>query len=274
MLGTIGTVCWCIQLVPQVYINWRRKKTDGLPGLMLLIWAICAVPFGVYAIAQNLNIPIQVQPQVFGVLSLFCWAQTLVYHDGWRLWTASLLATTLGACMGGVEVLLVLTLRPVYGRGVEWPISLIGVVAAVLLAMGLIPPYFELWKRRGRVVGIHFGFLTIDWMGAFFSLMSLIAQNSFDILGGVLYIICMLLELGIFASHFIWLWRTRDVRGEAKRAGKTYDEWTDQIYQDPSAAPATLGCSNPLPIKKLMQDDTTDTEKGEGAATQETDQGK
>ncbi len=31
---------------------------------------------------------------------------------------------------------------------------MVGVIAAVVLAAGLIPPYFEIWKRRGRVVGI------------------------------------------------------------------------------------------------------------------------
>ncbi len=38
------------------------------------------VPFGVYAIAQNFNIPIQVQPQIFMTLCLISWAQTLRYH--------------------------------------------------------------------------------------------------------------------------------------------------------------------------------------------------
>jgi hypothetical protein len=36
---------------------------------------------------------------------------------------------------------------------VTWPALLIGVIAAILLVLGLIPPYFELWKRDGRVVG-------------------------------------------------------------------------------------------------------------------------
>lgn len=31
---------------------------------------------------------------------------------------------------------------------------LTGVIAAILLGAGLLPPYFELWKRGGRVVGI------------------------------------------------------------------------------------------------------------------------
>lgn len=54
------------------------------------------------------------------------------------------------------------------------------------------------------MVGIDFGFLTIDWFGAFFSLMALgelmycaylkdklnnviVVQHTFDILGGVMY---------------------------------------------------------------------------------------
>lgn len=41
ILGTIGTVFWCIQLVPQIWYNWRQKKTDGLPGSMMFLWALC-----------------------------------------------------------------------------------------------------------------------------------------------------------------------------------------------------------------------------------------
>lgn len=69
--------------------------------------------------------------------------------------------------------MLVLVLRGPYRRGVSWPVTLIGVLAAVLLVIGFVPVPFELWKRRGRVVGIDLGFLTIDWFGAFFSLMAL-----------------------------------------------------------------------------------------------------
>ena len=41
----------------------------------------------------------------------------------------------------------------------------------------------------------------------------------------------MLLETGIFASQAIWLWRVRHVRREAKKAGKTYDEY---VAENPS----------------------------------------
>lgn len=40
-----------------------------------------------------------------------------------------------------------------YNKGVTWPDIVVGVIAAILLAAGLLPPYFELWKRDGRVIG-------------------------------------------------------------------------------------------------------------------------
>ena len=100
----------------------------------------------------------------------------------------------------------------------------VGVVAAILLAAGLLPPYFELWKRAGRVVGINFLFLTIDWLGAFFSLMGVVAQETFDPLGGCLFIVCLVIEGGIFVSHGLWLLRTRKIRAAAKAAGRDFDE--------------------------------------------------
>ena len=189
VLGTIGTVFWCIQLAPQIWFNWKQKRTDGLPGLMMFLWAISAVPFGVYAIIQNFAIPIQIQPQIFCILSLVSWAQILLYNNGYTAVKASVLATAVALVFGGAEVLLILTLRPLYDKGIEWPVMIVGVTAAILLAAGLLPPYFELWKRKGRVVGINFGFLTVDWLGAFFSLMGVVTQATFDPLGGCLFIV-------------------------------------------------------------------------------------
>jgi hypothetical protein len=46
VLGTIGTVLWCIQLIPQIWYNYRRKKTDGFPAAMMLLWASCTFEKG------------------------------------------------------------------------------------------------------------------------------------------------------------------------------------------------------------------------------------
>lgn len=111
VLGTIGTILWCVQLVPQIWTNWRTKSTDGLPGSMMFLWAICGVPFGAYSIIQNFNVPIQVQPQCFMGLCLVSWAQVLVYGRRWRAWTAALLGVAVAAACAGIEAALILTLR-------------------------------------------------------------------------------------------------------------------------------------------------------------------
>jgi uncharacterized protein with PQ loop repeat len=111
VLGTIGTILWCIQLVPQIWTNWHRKSTDGLPGSMMFLWAICGVPFGAYSIVQNFNVPIQVQPQCFMGLCLVSWAQVLVYGRGWRPWAAALMGVAVAAACAGIEAALILTLR-------------------------------------------------------------------------------------------------------------------------------------------------------------------
>jgi hypothetical protein len=56
----------------------------------------------------------------------------------------------------------------------------------------------------------------------------IVTQNTFDVLGGVLYILCVVLEGGIFASHLIWLFRTRMIRKEAKEQGRTFDDIAEE----------------------------------------------
>jgi hypothetical protein len=56
-------------------------------------------------------------------------------------------------------------------------------------------------------------------------------QNTFDILGGVLYILCVLMEGAIFLSHLIWLFRTREIRAQANAEGKTFDDIAEESRQ-------------------------------------------
>ncbi|KAI5856263.1 PQ loop repeat protein [Tricharina praecox] len=214
VLGLIGTICWCIQLIPQIVRNYRSKSTEGLPGSMMFLWGVSGVPFGVYALLQNLNIPLQVQPQIFMVLSLTAWGQCLHYSHSFSSLHAILLSSGLLAVLGGLEAVLVLFLPRSTAA-----LTTVGVVAAVLLAAGLLPPYREIVKRRGRVVGIDWVFLMVDWAGAFFSLMSLVAQEEFDVLAGVMYIACLCLESGIFACGVVWWVRHRGRKGDVDLEG-------------------------------------------------------
>ncbi|KAJ5084745.1 PQ loop repeat protein, partial [Penicillium alfredii] len=185
VLGTIGTVFWCIQLIPQVWYNWRQKKTEGLPAAMGLLWAACAVPMGVYLILQSIQ---YLQGSI-----------DLLRSSSDPGWTGS-------------------TFDP------DFKDILVGAVATVLLAAGLIPIYFELWKRQGRVIGLNWVFLSIDTLGGLFSLFALAAQGTFDILGGIMYIVVVLLEMGIYLSHIIWRIRFRGARKEAKASGRSLED--------------------------------------------------
>ncbi|KAJ5903243.1 PQ loop repeat protein, partial [Penicillium tannophilum] len=224
VLGTIGTVCWCIQLIPQIWHNWKRKKTEGLPLALGFLWALCAVPMGAYLILQDVNIPLQVQPQIFGFFSTIIWAQILHYGRGYGRVSSSLCCCGLLVLLGGIEAMLVLTLRIPYNKGVTWPDLLVGIIATILLGGSWLPVYPELWKRNGRVIGFNWVFLSIDTLGGLFSLFALAAQGSFDILGGVMYIFVVLVELGIYVSHIIWRIRFRELRKRARLSGRSIDE--------------------------------------------------
>ncbi|EAL91758.1 PQ-loop repeat-containing protein [Aspergillus fumigatus Af293] len=220
ILGTIGTVLWCIQLIPQIWYNWRQKKTDGLPPSMMFLWASCTLhlnsasrsahgsildsPEMLTFVLQKVNIPLQIQPQIFGFFSLVSWGQVLYYNHNYSQAKAISLVIGTAALFGGLEALLILTLRVSPGQ------------MSSLASLRLF-----CWLRGFYR---HWFFLAIDTLGGLFSLFALAAQGTFDILGGVMYIIVVVLEVGIYASHIVWRFRYRKLRKEAKAAGVSIDE--------------------------------------------------
>lgn len=75
------------------------------------LWGISALPLGVYVIAQDLNVPLIVQPQFFGLFALLSWCQCLYYSTARsRKWCIAVLCGTL-VLWGGLEAALVFALR-------------------------------------------------------------------------------------------------------------------------------------------------------------------
>ena len=127
-------------------------------------------------------------------------------------------------------------------------------------------PLIYLYKPR-LSGSTDFVFILIDWLGAFFSLLSVITQTTFDVLGGVLYIVwyvpstilCLLktyyldsivLELGIFVSQGIWLLRTYKIRKQAKLNGKNFDDLPEaRKYQYDPAGKAPTSTSRSRDIE-------------------------
>jgi hypothetical protein len=97
----------------------------------------------------------------------------LIFSSRWPVWKATSLAGMIWLVLGGVEAALIITLKvshcllflpkfeksltkkPLYERGIDFPIIILGVIASIFLVLGLLPPYVEIWKRRGRVIGIN-----------------------------------------------------------------------------------------------------------------------
>ncbi len=100
--------------------------------------------------------------------------------------------------MGGVEAALIFALRIARDRHVEWPLTLMAVLSAVLLAAGVLRHYWDIYIHR-TVRGISFIFVGIDAAGDLFSLASLLFQPTLDVLGMVIYGSELVLWLGVFA---------------------------------------------------------------------------
>jgi hypothetical protein len=119
-----------------------------------------------------------------------------------------LITTLFYTFWAALEIPFSIWLRPVYANGTEWPNLIFGIIATVFLSIGLLPPYWELSKRKGRVVGINFIFLALDSSGAIFSMASM-CVGEFDPMGMTLYAVIIALEFGLFISQGIWMIRFR-----------------------------------------------------------------
>lgn len=133
------------------------------------------------------------------------------------------------ACvMGGVQAGLIIALHRAKERHLEWPLTLMAVLAAVLLAAGVGRHYLDIYLYR-TVRGISFIFVGLDALGDVFSLLSVVFHSKLDILGMVIYATELVLWIGIFACGAYynlvpWLKQTYGKSNESKENdGKTKD---------------------------------------------------
>ncbi|KAI8293415.1 thymidylate kinase [Colletotrichum sp. SAR11_240] len=197
-LGTLGAVCWSIQLIPQIIINYRRHNATGLQPSMMMLWAWAGVPLGVYNIVEDFNIALRIQPQILTFLSLATWIQCYYYERNWSVLRSLAVVTPIAAVMAGIQTALVFALRIPKSHGTEWPMIVMAVLSAALLAAGVLRHYWDIYVHR-TVRGISFIFVAIDAAGDVFSLASIFFQPSIDILGVIIYATEFVLWCGVFA---------------------------------------------------------------------------
>jgi uncharacterized protein with PQ loop repeat len=239
VLGTAGAVCWSIQLIPQIVINYRRHNTEGLQPTMMLLWACAGVPLGVYNIVENFNIALRIQPQILTFLSLLTWAQCKYYGNKWPWQRTAAVAVPVAAIMGGIECGLIFGLREARDVGVHWPITVMAVMSACLLCAGVLRHYWDIYKER-TVRGISFIFVAIDALGDLTSLISVFFEPTLDVLGMVIYGSELALWMGVMAcggyyNFRPWLQKQRE-RRESRNVARVEGDRHEQDLQGDSIA--------------------------------------
>ncbi|KAG8917486.1 hypothetical protein FRC01_002424 [Tulasnella sp. 417] len=145
VLGTIGTILWTIQVIPQVIKSYREKSTEGLSAWLMFLWAFSGLFLGVYVVVKNINIPLILQPQLFTALAALSWAQCLYYGAKKTKLFTVLSYLTFMSLFGGIQTGLVFAFKATHN---ERALQAFGILSAVIISVGLIPQYVEIWKRK------------------------------------------------------------------------------------------------------------------------------
>ncbi|KAK4988038.1 hypothetical protein LTR66_007439 [Elasticomyces elasticus] len=163
---------------------------------MMMLWAWAGVQLGVYNIVKDFNIALQIQPQILAFLSLVTWTQCYYYEQNWSIPRSVSTVVPIAIIMAGVEFALVFALRVGVSRGTIWPETLMAVLAALFLALGVLRHYWDIYVHR-TVRGISFIFVGIDAMGDLTSLISVFFQPILDVLGMAIYGTELILWIGV-----------------------------------------------------------------------------
>lgn len=231
---------------------------------MMMFWAWAGVPLGVYNITSSFNIALRIQPQILSFLSLLTWIQVYYYEKKWSIFHSLLVVVPIACCMAGIELGLILALREGKDRGVNWPLTLMAVLAAVFLACGVLAHYWDIYTHR-TVRGISFTFCFIDALGDLTSLISVFFQPKLDVLGIVIYGVELFLWLGIFACGGYynlrpWLREKRWTRRQHSSESVTEDPGEDVYMHDmPSSTSAFSTSSATMEAIGLRDRHTTTT---------------
>ncbi|THH32022.1 hypothetical protein EUX98_g2169 [Antrodiella citrinella] len=193
VLGTIGAICWTVQLIPQIWKSWRSKSTDGLSLWLVFLWGFSGPFLGVYAIVQDLNVPLILQPHLFAALCFVSWAQCLYY--GKKRSRNFAVVSFLAVCvlLGGFEAGMVFAISPSFHAGHIAAVQFFGIMSSVVISLALLPQYYEIYKHK-EVVGISIMFMLVDCLGGVFSDLSLAFKAKFNVIPAVTYSLVVVLD--------------------------------------------------------------------------------
>ncbi|RIB19431.1 PQ loop repeat-domain-containing protein [Gigaspora rosea] len=209
IFGTIGTILWTFQLLPQVYKNWRNESTKGLSPITMLIWAMACLFYAIYAMVSELSIVLIIQPVIFGLLCLICDIQYMYYDNSKFIRNKTktgLLFFVICIIWAGFQSICVLGIRLAEKKNIDWPKTVSGIIPTILSFIGYVPQYYEIYCRK-IVCGISLIFLAIEMLGAAFSVLSLAFNPPpFNTYAALLYFAMFTMDLIIFILYYLLNW--------------------------------------------------------------------
>ncbi|CUA67579.1 hypothetical protein RSOLAG22IIIB_07447 [Rhizoctonia solani] len=193
-------------------------------------------------IAQEISIPLILQPQLFGAMSALSWIQCLYYsYHKTKIQCFSaycIFLTFAGAFQGGFAVLA----QRKYKNGDVWSLRIFALFSSILLSAG--PQYWEIWKRK-EVIGVSILFMIVDMLGGVFSALSLVFKETFDTFAAVPYLMVVALDALVIVLAMILnpLARRRRQRQASNEIAVEAQAPTDERVIPQKISTATLRAS-------------------------------
>lgn len=162
------------QLLPQIFLNYRRGHTIGLHQSMMLWWSLAGLPLALHNILGGQPVALQVQAEILTGLSLITWAQVMYYSHSWSKWRCALslsawllaFAIVQGATIAGIRY------GTATGEAPDALIKTLAILSAAALSAGVLRHYLDIYEER-TVRGISWIFVFLDAMGDLTSLLSI-----------------------------------------------------------------------------------------------------
>ncbi len=139
---------------------------------------------------------------------------------------------------------------------VKGTIEAAGIIPILLLALGFMPQYADIYRDRS-VVGVSMAFIAADALGAVFSLISLAFRTEFDLLATLNYVVvlvCDLLVVALFVYYNKLNPSLARERAQQRASSKTPDpeRGVEEDEQEHGSAITTIVENEPTPTAKAQ----------------------
>ncbi|KAJ2614497.1 hypothetical protein H4S08_001677 [Coemansia sp. RSA 1365] len=160
---------------------------------MLYLWYFGSMFYGIYAVAADLYFGLIVQPQLFAAFTLINIIQVYWYGYRWSLVKTTVASMLLCAFYTGLHIGLWKAEVKAIDTGHEKLVTFLGVLPAILIALGFFPEFYVCIKEKS--VEMSNFFIMLDILGGVFSTISLAFDHTFDYVASITYLIVVLLDI-------------------------------------------------------------------------------